>query len=116
MKLLVRDLSVVMSLGVHDWEKESPRTVTLNLEAQFDGRAAGISDAIADTVDYTAIEQAILSIAAARHYELIESFIHTLGLELLQRYSRLDECTITVDKPGALRQAQSVAISETFSR
>jgi FolB domain-containing protein len=54
--------------------------------------------------------QAIEKQVTHRHYQLIESVAHTVSDMLLTTYSSIIWLSITVDKPGAVKNTRSVAV------
>nr|AIA19105.1 Dihydroneopterin aldolase [uncultured bacterium] len=116
MILTIKNLNVSASLGVFEWEKQSKRSVVFNMVIYFDGARASITDDISDSVDYAKVEQLIIEIANARHYQLIEALVAEIGGKLLKEFPRIKEITVEASKPGALRQAETVSIAEVFRR
>lgn len=113
MKITIRDLRLPVSLGVHDWEKDTLREVVVNVECIMDGSAAVVSDSIEDTADYTAIESMLLELFASQHWNLIETLARRSADLLCSALPQLQYVEVTIDKPGALRFAASVAVTAT---
>jgi len=62
-------------MGVHGGlaeEQERAQPFGVELELLVDLRAAGASDALADTVDYGAVSDAVRAVIANEHYQLLE--------------------------------------------
>lgn len=116
MKIYIKNLRASASLGIHDWEKASRRIISINMEIQFNASAVLSSGSIADTIDYTEIEQGIIRILSERHFNLLETLLHEMGQCLLRDYEKIEKVYIEIEKPGALRQADSVSISQEFVR
>ncbi len=115
MLLRIKNLHVVAALGAFDWEKASSRIIILNLEILFDAGKAVTSDSIRDTLDYSAVERKILEFITPRQFNLVEKLAHDLGTHLMND-NRIHELNLEVEKPGALRQAESVSISVFFKK
>jgi FolB domain-containing protein len=114
--LRIKNLKVSTFLGVYDWEKQARRAVVLNIEAHLDDTGAGQSDAMKDSVDYAVIEEQVIARLEAGSYNLIEKLVTDVGNMLLELDRRISRVTVEADKPGALRQAESVSVSVTLSR
>ena len=111
MKLRIKRLRATTTLGVYEWEIAKKREVIINIELEFDGRAAAQSDDMKDTIDYSEIEQHILDYLYNNRFDLIEAVASRLADHIMEdaRISR-------VDKPGALRFAESVSAVYEKSR
>ncbi|CAM5225207.1 7,8-dihydroneopterin aldolase [Alishewanella longhuensis] len=74
-----------------------------------DQRAAANSDDIRLTLDYAVIAEKVTALITAQPIELIETVAERVAQLLLQEFatSRVD---ITVSKPGAVAQAQTVGV------
>ena len=73
----VEDVALSIRMGIHDFERSGPQPLIVSAclilplpEAQRDD--------IAEVVDYDYVRSGILTLAAARHYDLQESFCSAL--------------------------------------
>lgn len=108
-RIHIRDLAIRCIIGIYPEERETKQDVLINVTMETDLRAAGQSDAIEDTVDYKAIKRRILDAVEASSFQLIESIAEQSAMICLGD-PRVQRVTVTVDKPGALRFARSVAV------
>jgi len=68
-------ISGLRQMGVHGvlaQEQERAQPFAVELELLVDLRAAGASDALADTVDYGAVCDAVRAVVAKEHHQLLE--------------------------------------------
>lgn len=108
-------LNIDAPVGVHDWEKHAPRPLLLDIELALDLRAAGASDALADTIDYQAVAATAAEVARRAHHALIEAYAEQLAREIFLRFP----CTalrLTVHKPGAVARTRSLSVHIERSR
>jgi dihydroneopterin aldolase len=110
MKIHIRDLTAHTIIGVHAWEQEAPRPLILNITLTLENDKAGKSDALHDTVDYDSLTQDILLMLKDRRYQLIEAVAQDILTQLLAQ-EMVCHASVTVDKPGAIAGARSVAVS-----
>jgi len=54
-KVFIKDLRVQGILGIHEWERVTPREIVINVTLYADTRRAARTDDIADCVDYSAM-------------------------------------------------------------
>lgn len=114
-RIYIRDLALRCVIGLYPEERTNKQDIIINVMMETDLRAAGKSDALEDTVDYKAIKLAILDFVENSSFNLIESLAEGIAAICLKN-QRVQSATITIDKPGALRFARSVAVEVTRSR
>lgn len=81
----------------------------VNITLHADYRKACRSDRIEDTVDYKAIKKQVVEMVEASKFFLIERLAQGVADICLER-PEVQRVEVTVDKPGALRFARSVAV------
>lgn len=114
-RIYIRDLALRCIIGLYPEERKNKQDVIINIVLETDLRAAGKSDALKDTVDYKAIKLAILDFVENSSFQLIESLAEGIAAICLKD-KRVLNAAVTIDKPGALRFARSVAVEITRSR
>ncbi len=108
-KILIRDLRVRAIVGLNDWEREQPQDVVLQLTLFGDLARAGATDEIADTVNYRDLTKAVLAyVESSRHY-LIEALAAEVARLCICEHG-VARVVVRVEKPGALRFADSVGV------
>ena len=94
----IRGLRVSAVIGVYDWERETEQALTFAVELPTDvARAAG-SDDIKDTLDYSAVAQAVKTTVIEGKFQLIETAAERVARQLLADYS-LGWVRVEVAKP-----------------
>jgi 7,8-dihydroneopterin aldolase/epimerase/oxygenase len=106
----IKGLKVEAIVGVHDWERQLPRPVVIDLELAADVARAANSDALKDAVDYAAVAQAVSAFAGASKFQLIETLAERLA-SMLQKDFGVAWLKLEVHKPGAVAGAQDVSVS-----
>jgi dihydroneopterin aldolase/D-erythro-7,8-dihydroneopterin triphosphate epimerase len=105
----VRDLLLRCVIGVFDRERHHRQDVLINLALHTDTRRAAESDALADTVDYVDLRDQLCQYVEGSSFHLIEALAE--GIAQICLRNPLVKCVdVTVDKPGALTFARSVAV------
>jgi len=82
----IRGLSVPAVIGVRDWERDTEQTLVFS--ADMVPETAGVqkaaaTDDLADTVDYSAVAQAICSVVRDGRFQLIETAAERVAERLL---------------------------------
>jgi D-erythro-7,8-dihydroneopterin triphosphate epimerase len=105
--LFIDDLLVRTVLGVTNEERRDKQDVLISIEMETDTSAPGKSDDLSDAVNYRTISKNILALAERSQFRLVERFAEEVAA-LCLRERRVKRVRVTVEKPGALRFAQSV--------
>lgn len=102
-------------VGIFEWEKKVKQDIVINIEIEFDGSEAIEKDDIEFTVDYKSITKNIISKVENKEFNLIERIAGDVVKIILENRRAL-RATVKVDKPGALRFADSVSVIHTESK
>lgn len=108
-RILIRDLLIHCIVGTEDRERITRQPVVLNIELDCDLAPAAASDRIEDTVNYVTIKNRIVAMVEASGFQLIERLAERVAALCLED-ARIGAAEVTVEKPGALTGARSVAV------
>jgi len=108
-KIVIRDLHLRTIIGTFPGERTQKQELLLNIELGCDLQPAAMSDDLKDTIDYKAVKLAVLSHAENAQYKLIETLAENVARICLE-HEGVKTVKVSVDKPGALRFARSVAV------
>jgi D-erythro-7,8-dihydroneopterin triphosphate epimerase len=115
MVIRIKNLRLRAIIGVHDWERAAKQDVVVNIEMEFDGAKAARSDDVADTVDYSAIKRRLIEQVEKTDFKLLEKLVDYI-LGIVMEDPRITRANVEVDKPHALRFADSVSLSVSARR
>lgn len=115
MIIRIDNLKLRTLIGIYEWERKRKQTVLVNIQIDFDGGKAARTDKIEDTVDYKAICKAVIKKVESAEYFLVEKLADEI-LRLIMRERRVLSAVVKVDKPGALRFAESVSVETSRRR
>ena len=108
-RIHIRDLSLRCILGLYPDERREKQDITVNIVLYADLRSAGLSDGIEDTVDYKDVKKRVVALVEASSSFLIEHLAQRVAGLCLEE-PRVEAVRVSIDKPGALRFARSVAV------
>lgn len=111
----ITNLKLRAIIGIHDWEREHKQDVIINVAIEFDASKSIKSDSIKDTVDYKVITKSIITQVEASEFQLLEKLTQ-LVLNIVMENPQVQEATVRVHKPFALRFADSVSIELSKKR
>ena len=115
MIIKIENLRLRTIIGIYDWEKETRQDLVINVTIDFDGRKAAESDSIEDTLDYKAINKRIIGFVETNNFNLLERVAGGI-CDIVFEDSAVRWVSVKVEKPGALRFADSVSVTEARER
>ena len=113
-KIYIRDLKLKTVIGTFPHERTAKQEVVINIIIYCDLSTASKSDSLNDTVNYKEIKLAVKDLVEDSQFLLIEKLAGEVAKVILKTAGVLS-CTVTVDKPHALRFSESVAVEITRS-
>ena len=105
----ISNLRLRTIVGTMEWERSTKQDVVLNIELWFDHSNAALSDDIADTVDYKSLKLKLIDVVENSNFRLLESLADA-ALEICLSEPLAEKAVVRVDKPRALRFADSVSV------
>ena len=108
-RILIRDLMVRGIIGLNDWEREKQQDILINLTLYTDCRAAGRSDSVDDALNYRTLTKAVIAYVESSQHFLVEALAAGIAHICVLDFGA-DRATVRVEKPGALRFAESVGV------
>lgn len=102
--ILIHDLAVDCIVGIHEWERQHPQRVFLDVEMGYDLRPAASDDDFSRTVDYDRGSQLIEELIVEGRFQLIETMAERVAALLLDAFP-LESVRVRVRKPQALNKA-----------
>ncbi len=113
-KVFIKDILARGIIGVREWEREKPQDILINISL-FTHRFSSIDDDISKVIDYSEVTKKVI-----RHAETAKRFtVEALAEDIAQIClgdPRVIKTTVRVEKPGAVRFAQSVGVEIERSR
>lgn len=109
-KIHIRELALRCIIGIFPFERTSRQDVVINVSMETNAHSkAARSDDIKDAVDYKTITKDIIDLVEASSFQLIETMAEAVA-QLCLKHPAVNGVSVSVDKPGALRFARSVAV------
>jgi FolB domain-containing protein len=108
-RILIRDLLVRGIVGVNEEERRERQDVLINLEMWVDTRPAAAGDDLALSVNYRSVAKRLVAHVEGGRPLLVERLADELARIVLTEFP-VSRLRLRVEKPGALRFAQSVGL------
>lgn len=114
-KIYIRDMLLRCIIGIYPEERTNKQDVLINICLHADLSAACEKDDFARAVDYKRVKQDVVQLVEESNFFLIEALAQEIA-RVSCRDERVVQVDVTVDKPGALRFARSVAVEISRKR
>jgi 7,8-dihydroneopterin aldolase/epimerase/oxygenase len=108
-EILLRGLAARCVIGVRPWERRRRQRVVLDVALTADLGAAASTDDLAQALDYKVLKDDILAHVRTSSFRLLEALAASVA-DLVLADPRVRAVDVTVDKPGALTGARSIAV------
>jgi len=109
MQIKIKNLRLRAIVGILGWERKELQEIIINVSIDFDGEKASRSDNISDTINYKAIKKEIVTAVKSSSFKLLESLSKTI-LDIILSHPMVRSACVEIDKPHALRFADSVSV------
>ena len=110
-RIFIKDLRVRGIVGIKPEERVNRQDIVVNVSMWADTSSAAASDDIDDAVNYRTVAKAIIAHVEGGEPLLVERLVQEIADICLESDDRVAEVEVTVEKPGALRFADSVGVS-----
>lgn len=105
----IKNLALQTFIGFNPEEKVNKQEVIINLEMEVDVPAHALeTDDPEGIYDYKKITKQVISLVEEGRFHLLEVLTHKI-LVLVMENQKVKKSIVQVDKPGALRFAESVS-------
>ena len=110
-RIHISNLEVRGILGINPDERVTPQPIRVSVTMWVDTTPAALSDDIADAANYRTISKAIIRHIEHGEPHLVERLVDEIATLCLDGEPRVEEVEVTVEKPTALRHAESVGVT-----
>ena len=108
-KVLISDLSLLISVGIHDFEKVKKQKVKFNIIIDINPSLFPIENKLNSIVNYETIVKTVTKITKTKHYELLETLADDIFYELFMNINIL-KIKLKIEKTQIIKNTSSVGI------
>jgi FolB domain-containing protein len=108
-RVFIKDLIARGIIGINEQEREKPQEIRINIVLFTNVRKAGISDDIADCVNYRTVAKKVQAHAETVGRWTVEALATDLA-RLCLKEPGVQKARVRVEKPGAVRFSNSVGV------
>ena len=105
-KIIIRDLILLISVGIHTFEKQKKQRVMFNLKINTE---PNLKPDIKSIVNYETIIKDIKKITEKKHYDLLESLSESVFDEIFKN-KNVKKIKLKIEKLDIMRETKSVGI------
>ncbi len=108
-KILIRDLVLKISVGIHDFEKKKKQRVKFNLDINTDPGLIPEDNNLNSIINYEDVIKNIKKITNKKHYLLLETLAEKIFLKLFENI-RVKKVKLRIEKLDVFENTSSVGI------
>jgi FolB domain-containing protein len=114
-KIIINNLLARGIIGVHDWERSRPQNILINITMFTDTHRAAQTDNLDDCINYSTMSKKLLAHAETVNRLTVEALANDLARLCLEEQA-VQKVIVRMEKPGAVRFAESVGVEIERSR
>ena len=104
-RIFIRDFRLKVSIGIHDFEKEGPQTVVVNVYLLLAPPDTAQNDRIANVLNINTEQAGIPRLAGSRHFNLQETLVDAI-LDLCLAQPGVIEARVSTEKPDVYKDCR----------
>ena len=105
-KIIIKDLTLLLSVGIHKFEKLKKQRVNFNLEITTD---PNLKPEIRSIVNYETVIKDIKRLTNKKHFELLESLSESI-FDVIFKNEKIRKIKLKIEKLDIIKESKSVGI------
>ena len=105
-KVIIKDLILLISIGIHHFEKQKKQKVKFNIEITTD---PNLKSDIKSIVNYESVINDIKKITEKKHFELLENLSESIFDEIFIN-KKVKKVKLKIEKLDIIKETKSVGI------
>jgi len=111
-KILISDLNLLISVGIHNFEKTKKQEVKFNINIDINPSLFPVKNEINSIVNYETVIKIITKLTENKHYELLETLAEDIFDELFKNIN-IQKIKLKIEKTQIIKNTSSVGIEIT---
>ena len=108
-KVLISDLTLLMSIGIHDFEKIKKQEVKFNINIDINPLLTPIENKLNSIVNYETVVKDVTRLTKNKHYELLETLAEDIFF-ILFKNTNIKKIKLKIEKTQIIKNTSSVGI------
>ena len=114
-KVLINNLTLLMSIGIHDFEKIKKQEVKFNINIDINPLLVPIENKLNSIVNYETVVKDVIKLTKNKHYELLETLAEDIFFILFKNMN-IKQIKLKIEKTQIIKNTSSVGIEITKKR
>ena len=114
-KVLINDLTLLMSIGIHDFEKIKKQEVKFNINIDINPLLAPIENKLNSIINYETVVKDVTRLTKNKHFELLETLAEDIFF-ILFKNTNIKKIKLKIEKTQIIKNTSSVGIEITKKR
>ncbi len=106
-RIRLEDFRIPVSIGIHDFERDAPQIVIVNVELELAADWRDPADRIEHALDYDFLRDGIAALVKGRHFNLQETLCQEI-LNICLAQPDLRRVTVSTRKPDVYPDCKSI--------
>jgi dihydroneopterin aldolase len=111
-KVLISDLTLLMSIGIHNFEKIKKQEVKFNINIDINPLLTPIENKLNSIVNYETVVKDVTRLTKNKHYELLETLAEDIFF-ILFKNTNIKKIKLKIEKTQIIKNTSSVGIEIT---
>jgi FolB domain-containing protein len=108
-KVVIKNILARGIIGIREWERDLPQDILINIDVYTAVRKQDAPDNISECVDYSKLTKKVIHHSETAKRFTVEALADDIAQICLED-RRVLKTTVRVEKPGAVRFAESVGV------
>jgi dihydroneopterin aldolase len=114
-KVLISNLTLLMSIGIHQFEKIEKQEVKFNINIDINPLLTPIENKLSSIVNYETVVKDVTRLTKNKHYELLETLAEDIFF-ILFKNTNIKKIKLKIEKTQIIKNTSSVGIEITKKR
>ncbi|MDC3233132.1 dihydroneopterin aldolase [Pelagibacteraceae bacterium] len=111
-KVLINDLTLLMSIGIHDFEKIKKQEVKFNINIDINSLLAPIENKLDSIINYETVVKDVTRLTKNKHFELLETLAEDIFF-ILFKNTNIKQIKLKIEKTQIIKNTSSVGVEIT---
>ena len=114
-KVLISDLTLLISVGIHDFEKIEKQEVKFNINIDINPLLAPIENKLNSIINYETVVKDVTRLTKNKHFELLETLAEDIFF-ILFKNTNIKQIKLKIEKTQIIKNTSSVGVEITKKR
>ena len=108
-KVLISDLTLLMSIGIHDFEKIKKQEVKFNINIDINPLLVPIENKLNSIINYETVVKDVTRLTKNKHFELLETLAEDIFF-ILFKNTNIKQIKLKIEKTQIIKNTSSVGV------